>query len=248
MGLGDDAEDELGDAGGRGRELPVHVRLPSGIVSLAAGMFSAYALRHDGTVWAWGENSVGQLGTAAAEVASGRPRPVRRLSNIVAIAAGASDGYALRRDGTVWAWGDNSFGQLGTRGCSTAKAPRQDGSKCVALGVPVRVRGIEAVKAIAVGANTAYALRRDGTVWAWGDNSFGALGAGTGRLFAGRPAPVADLARVVAIGAGANTAYAVVSDGTVRAWGEASTERSATATSATRRSLPRCSGWPAPSG
>ena len=182
-------------------------------------MFSAYALRSDGKVWAWGENSVGQLGTGGGEVASGRPRPVRRLSGVVAIAAGAGDGYALRRDGTVWVWGDDSFGQLGARGCSAARAMRRGDALCRAVGVPVKVLGLGGVTAIAAGANTVYALRRDGTVWAWGDNSFGALGAGTRRRSVTRPIRVAGLGRASAIGAGSNTGYAVAPDGTVMAWG-----------------------------
>jgi alpha-tubulin suppressor-like RCC1 family protein len=83
----------------------------------------------------------------------------------------------------------------------------------------LRVRGLAGVRAIAAGANTGYALRHDGTVWAWGDNSFGALGAGTRRPFEPLPVRVAGLERVVAIGAGSDTAYAVLRDGSVRAWG-----------------------------
>ncbi len=216
---GDDAEDELGDAGGHAGKTPVEVHVPGRIVSIAAGMFSAYALRRDGKVWAWGENSVGQLGKTGAEVASGTPRPVARLSGVAAVAAGAGDGYALRRDGHVWAWGEDSFGQLGTGGCSAARAIRPDGSPCPAAGVPVQVQGLGVVTAIAAGANTGYALRRDGTVWAWGDNSFGALGAGTRRSSTQRPVRVAGLEHVAAIAAGSNTGYAVLRDGSVRAWG-----------------------------
>jgi hypothetical protein len=216
---GDDSADELGDSGGRGREMPVLVHVPGEVLSIAAGMFSAYALRRDGIVWSWGENSVGQLGTSGAEVASGTPRPVARLSGVVAVAAGAGDGYALRRDGTVWAWGDDSLGQLGAAGCRSTQATSPDGSRCEPVGVPVKMHGLEEVRAVVAGANTAYALRRDGTVWAWGDNSFGALGAGIGRSFVARPVPVAGLKRVVAIGAGSNAAYAVERDGSVRAWG-----------------------------
>jgi alpha-tubulin suppressor-like RCC1 family protein len=217
---GDDAQDELGDSGGPGRERPLRVHVPGPAVSIAAGMFSAYALRRDGTVWAWGGNSVGQLGTSAVDVASGVPQRVGRLSGVVAIAAGASDGYALRSDGTVWAWGDDGLGELGTGACRAARPEASAArSSCQAAGSPVRVRGLDDVKAIAVGSGSAYALRRDGTVWAWGDNSFGALGTGSHRLFVARPARVRGLQRVTSIGAGADTAYAVSADGSVRSWG-----------------------------
>ena len=113
---GDDAEDELGDAGDAPREIPVRVPAPSGVVAIAAGAFSAYALRHDGTVWAWGDDGWGQLGVAGAQVARGTPRPVQGLADVVAVAGSDGDGYALRKNGTVWAWGDGSQGQLGD-GC-----------------------------------------------------------------------------------------------------------------------------------
>ena len=215
---GDNAQDELGDGGYSRRETPVRVRVPSAITAIAAGAFSAYALRRDGTVWAWGSNAWGQLGTAGAQVARGTPRPVQRLAGVVEIAASAGDGYALRRDGTVWAWGDGSQGQLGS-GCAASQAAANGGASCPATSAPVKVRGLSGVTAIAAGAFTAYALRRDGTVWAWGGGSFGALGSRVGRSFAGEPVRVSGLEHVVAIAAGSYSAYAVLRDGTVRSWG-----------------------------
>src|SRR5205085_92485 len=94
----------------------------------------------------------------------------------------------LRRDGTVWAWGDDSLGELGRESCRAGGPPARSGrSPCPRIGSPVPVRGLGQVKAIASGSDTAYALRRDGSVWAWGANSFGALGYaldGHGRLWA----------------------------------------------------------------
>jgi alpha-tubulin suppressor-like RCC1 family protein len=208
---GDDSQGELGDSGFAPRQTPIRVRVPSGVVALAAGTFSAFALRRDGTVWAWGGNSWGQLGTGDAQAARASPRRVRQLASIVAIAAGAGDGYALRRDGTVWAWGDDSLGQLGAGGCGR--------SSCRASGVPVRTQGLSDVTAITAGADTAYALRRDGTVWAWGDGSFGALGRRVGSLSVNHPVRVSGLAHVVAITAGSYSAYAVAANGTAWAWG-----------------------------
>jgi alpha-tubulin suppressor-like RCC1 family protein len=217
---GDDSVDELGDTGAPSRARAVRIRLPGGIVSIAAGMLSAYALRRDGTVWAWGENSAGQRGRSVPQVASGTPRPISGLSDVVAIAAGAGDGYALRRDGTVWAWGDDSRGQLGVSACKDVRPSAPARSDCPAVGVPVRVQGLDTVKAIAAGANTAYALRRDRTVAAWGDNSFGTLGPSAHVSFSARAVTVARLRGVTAIGAGSDTAYAIMRDGRVRAWGK----------------------------
>src|SRR5205823_11853263 len=89
------------------------------------------------------------------------------LAGVTAVAAGAAHSVALQSDGTVWAWGDNSAGQLGTVG----PRPRTQ---------PVRVRGLHDVTAIAsgVGYHT-LALDKDGGVWTWGANQLGQLGNGT---------------------------------------------------------------------
>ena len=122
-----------------------------------------------------------------------------------AIAAGEYHSLALRSDGTVWAWGDNEFGQLG------------DGSTTNRL-VPVRVHGLRDVTGIAAGTTHSLAVRSDGTVWAWGRNADGRLGDGTTtpRL---TPSRVSGLDEVTSIAAGRAHSLAVRSDGTVWAWG-----------------------------
>ena len=82
------------------------------MTAVAAGSNASYALRSNGTVWAWGYNGNGRLGDGTA---SQRLSPVQvpGLSNVLAIAAGADSGYALKNDGTLWAWGYNGYGELG---------------------------------------------------------------------------------------------------------------------------------------
>src|SRR5690349_4544615 len=82
------------------------------------------------------------------------------------VAAGVDHSLVVRLDGTVWAAGDNSDGQLG------------DGTT-VSRHVPVRVRGLRGAVAVAAGTGHSLALRHDGSVWAWGNNAFGQLGDGT---------------------------------------------------------------------
>ena len=91
---------------------------------------------------------------------------VSGLTNVTAIAGGLYHTIALKSDGTVWAWGDNDYGQLG------------DGSTTDRL-TPVPVSGLTDVTAIAGGWYHTIALKSDGTVWAWGENYAGQLGDGT---------------------------------------------------------------------
>ena len=79
---------------------------------------------------------------------------------------------SLKRDGSVWAWGYNIFGQLG------------DGTK-INRSTPVRVKGLGEVIAIAGGYHQTVMLKRDGTVWATG---YGLLGDGPSSPRAGNRA------------------------------------------------------------
>lgn len=124
------------------------------------------------------------------------------------IAAGLAHSIALRSDGTVWAWGNNEFGQLG------------DDTLLNRL-TPVQVQGLTGVVAIAAGSSTSFALKSDGTVWAWGRNMSGELGDGT---VTNRRVPVRVFGltnvKALALGGGNQDHFLVFkSDGTVWAWG-----------------------------
>ena len=161
------------------------------------------------SVVGWGRDSSGGLGagykgTAHGPVATLVPAGARQV-----VAAGSS--YALMEDGTVYAWGDNTFGELGN-------GSHQNSS------VPVQVKGVSGVVAIAAGGLHAMALRSDGTVMTWGGNSYGQLGNGTGgggrEVGEANPVLVPGLSGVVAIAAGGADDAALLSNGTVEAWGE----------------------------
>lgn len=196
----------------------------TGVVDLAIGTTEYVALRQDGTVWVWGPNTFGQLGTGgcgADPAAQGclsqdslRPVSIRELSGVVQVAAGSVHVVALKDDGTVWVWGQNAWGELGV-GSVTGPATCS-GRPCSPQ--PVAVPGLTGVKAVAAGWNYTVALKDDGTVWAWGGNYAGAVGPMTQDVYA-TPVPVAGLDDVVAIAAGPFHALALKRDSTVWAWG-----------------------------
>lgn len=173
-------------------------------IGVAAGALHAVLAKSDGTVWAWGGNTEGQVGNGTTN-----PSPtatlVAGLSDVVDVAAGYYHSVALKSDGTVWAWGRNLLGQLG------------DGTSTQQLS-PVQTQGISGVIAVACSGNSSYALKSDGTVWAWGLNDAGQLGDGT-ETTRYLPVQVQGLAGVLAIAAGEFHGLALEGDGTIWAWG-----------------------------
>lgn len=113
-------------------------------------------LTGEGRVWAWGDNTYGQLGTGDTGPVRGW-REVAELTDVVAIAAGAQHSAALRRDGTVWTWGANAMGQLGDGTLVAHLKPRQ-------------VAGLRGMTAVAASTLSTAALRDDGTVLVFGSN------------------------------------------------------------------------------
>jgi alpha-tubulin suppressor-like RCC1 family protein len=169
--------------------------LGSGVVQVSAGSSHSLALTSDGSVWAWGANSAGELGNGTLTNSS-VPVKVTGLTGVIKVAAGSGHSLALRSDGTVWAWGVNTSGQLG------------DGTITGSGDTPVQVSGLTGITQIAAGGLFSLALRSDGTVWAWGDNSLGQLGDNSTTLRSDVPVRVAGLSMATSIAAGSVTGLA----------------------------------------
>ena len=164
-----------------------------------------------GLVYDWGLNNNGQLGNNTTTNQTSYVRvilslPVTNLT-ATAIAAGASNSFALLSDGSVRAWGDNSQGQLGD-GTTTDRKTN------------VVVTGLSNVVAVATGGYHSLALQSNGIVKAWGLNSNGELGDGTTTSPRLVPVTVTNLTSVTGISAGAIFSLALLSNSTVRAWGD----------------------------
>ena len=192
---------------------------PPTYTSLATGSYHSLAVKGDGTVWAWGYGGQGQLGNGHNDSHAG---PVQAgataLSgtSVVSVAAGERHSLALDSSNHVWAWGWNPYGQLGDTTTTDHNQPVQ--------------LTLSGVVAMAAGSSHSLAVKSDGTVWAWGLNDHGQLGDGT---TTNRSTPVqvldslgtghlGDPVHVVAIAAGASHSLAVLSNGTVFAWGAGS--------------------------
>jgi len=160
-----DSSGQLGNDTARvSQSMPVQVTGLNGAVGVGAGGGFSLAVKSDGTLWSWGKDTSGELGNDAILSNQPTPVPVASLSGMVSVTGGNLHSLAIRRDGTVWSWGSDDFGQLG------------DDSRFAGQPTPVQVTGFSVVIAGASGSDHSLAVNSDGTLWSWGRNTFGQLG------------------------------------------------------------------------
>jgi len=191
--------------------LPVPQNLPA--TPLAAGAEHSIAIGIGGNLISWGSNDDGQLGAGLVKdnVLIGVSDDLGNvLLGIVKVVAGAKHSLALTQDGRVIAWGKNSAGQLG------------DGTDLSRSFVKITEAASEVelsnVIDIAAGKEHSLAVKSDGTVFAWGSNNAGQIGAGE-KLEYLTPVIVPGVFDTVAIAAGDRFSLALISDGSLYAWG-----------------------------
>lgn len=167
-------------------------------------------LCEDSTVATCGQNNAAQLGigTQDAGTHSNPNFPLGITQKVKMVAANDYACYILLVDGTVMAWGQGSYGQIG------------DGTFTNFVLTPTPVLNLDSVIQIEGGTegDFALALRADGTVWAWGDNGSGQLGIGN-KTLQNIPQQVLGLDSVIDITAGSNHSLAIRADGSVWSWG-----------------------------
>lgn len=214
-GWGSNGRGKLGGYPGDRSYVPVPVGMPSEtrFTALSAGIAHGVALDQDGNAWAWGANAHGQIGDTTFGADRPVPTAVAMPSGITftAIDAGYEHSLALDRNGNAWAWGDDSYGQVGDGTTGSVRA----GPTAV-----VMPQGIT-FTAVSAGRNHSLALDQDGNAWAWGDNDYGQLGDTTFHNQRLVPTAVAmpPGLRFTAISAGSSYSLALDANGHAWGWG-----------------------------
>jgi alpha-tubulin suppressor-like RCC1 family protein len=199
-GTNDDGQ--LGTGNTTNSDVPTQIAGLSDVTAISAGNLYSLALTSAGDVWSWGINNLGQLGNGSAAAYSDVPVEVALTSPATQVFAGGgtqSDGQslALLQNGQVWAWGSDSYGQLGN-GTTSKKG----------FFTPVQSTALSGKTwtAVATGGSTSYAIDSVGNLWAWGNGKSGAIGNGTksGDVLA----PVMVISGVAQVSSVANTTTA----------------------------------------
>jgi alpha-tubulin suppressor-like RCC1 family protein len=173
---------------------------------VSGGTYSSYAIKTDGTLWSWGGNGLGQLGLGTSGTNYSSPKQVGALTDWAVIQGSNNWCLAIKTNGTLWSWGGNSVGQLGTNNLTNYSSP-------------VQVGALTTWSKIANGRYFAGAVKTDGTLWTWGQNQLGQLGLGNTVYAYSSPKQVGALTNWSNIACGDFFCLATKSNNQLWSWG-----------------------------
>lgn len=176
--------------------------------SVSVGYAHNLAVAQDGTLWSWGLNHDGELGNGTIVSVINIPTQIGTDTDWNLVSAGTgptSFSMATKDNGTLWAWGDNGYGQVGDNTFADKYSPVQVGTDTD-------------WQSMSAGFSHALAIKTNSTLWAWGRGTTYALGNG-GLVNKENPTQVGTLNTWSSVSAGDRFSLAVKTDGTVWGWG-----------------------------
>lgn len=171
------------------------------------GINHASAIKEDGTLWAWGINLFGEVGSGTDDNVY-FPLQIGNDNSWIQVCSGRHHSLALKNDGTLWSWGSNRDGQLGNGENMTLEKSL----------IPIQVGNEKDWKYIATKYDHCLAIKNDGTLWAWGNNVTGQLGDGT-NINRSVPTQVGMSNKWKSAATGNYHTLAIAEDGSLWAWG-----------------------------
>jgi alpha-tubulin suppressor-like RCC1 family protein len=192
--------------GGRAATCAVVVTVPQ---TVSAGTYHTVAIKADGSLWAWGNNTSAQLGLGDYDLAQQKvlPTQVGTATDWASVSAGTQHTMAIKADGTLWVWGTNYDGSMGLGLYNASQRT-----------TPVQLGNANDWGAVSVGSHHTLAIKTDGSLWAWGSNDRGQLGLGN-NTNQNVPVRVGTDNDWAAVSAGIQHTMAIKADGSLWAWG-----------------------------
>ena len=148
------------------RSSPVQLGSAGEWSSFSIGNGLAHGIKTDGSMWAWGYNGAGNLGLGTTTADRSSPVQIGTLTTWLQVACSRYGSLAIKTDGTLWGWGKNQFGQLGIGDTVDRSSPVQVGALSNWSKLP-RNQGAQGFS---------LAIKTNGTLWAWGNGTYGRLG------------------------------------------------------------------------
>ncbi len=186
---------------------PVQIGSDNNWKSVSTGQEHTIAIKSDGTLWAWGDNTYGQLGNGTT-INTNTPIQIGTASEWKSVSAGGLFSIAIKTDGTIWGWGNNTNGQLGDGTTIQRNSPVQIGSSTDWINASAATRTSGYVLAV----------KTDGTLWSWGENTYGQLGDGT-NIQRNIPTQIGNEKNWSMVNTGAFHSVAIKTDGSLWTWG-----------------------------
>jgi len=168
-GWGSNSTGQLGDGTLEDKPNPIQIGTSLEWVNVVCSKYENYeyavGLKKNGSIWAWGNNYFGQLGRGSINDLSTLPLRIGNSNDWQDVSTAYGHSVAIKKDGTIWAWGFNIFGQLGNGNKTDMTVPTQIGTE-------------NNWTMITAGKYHTSALNKNGTIWTWGKNNYGQLGIG----------------------------------------------------------------------
>lgn len=169
--------------------------------------FHTYAIDSNSHLYSWGGNGIiGTLGLNSNKMYFDTPQKVENDNDWLKISSNDEHTIGLKKDYTLWAWGRNNLGQLGTGNYQSQIIPKM-------------VNSLKIWKDISAGWQHSIALKNDSSIWAWGNNSYGELGLGLDSFDFNIPHKI-NGSKWIKICAAANTTFAIQANGKLWCWGK----------------------------
>jgi len=198
---------QLGLGNTSNKSSPTQVGTDTTWSKVSSNAYFTGAIKTDGTLWMWGCNGYGNLGTDNMDAKSSPVQTITGGTNWSTISCGYSHVASLKNNGTLWVWGSNSSGQLGNDSNTNRSSPIQVFS------------GSNIWLDVKAGSYFTVGLQNDGTLWSWGYNGYGQLGLGDTNNRSS-PEQIGSSNDWIDISAGTYHVIARKNDGSIWAWGE----------------------------
>ena len=210
---------KVSDIGGFDNDL-VPTKMMEDVAMVSCGAHHTAALKNDGSLWLFGSNEFGQIGNdyqgdAEAESFVGtkcpiQTTPVKVMDDVIYVSCGDYFTTVIKEDSTLWAWGENQYGQIGNGKCATGKT-------IIDYSADVYTPQTVMKDVALVDCSDTYTMvvKKDGTLWAWGQNISCVFGVDTVARGAVSTSPIKIMDDVLSVRCGFEVVSAIKTDGSL---------------------------------